>query len=131
MALPPNKLSPAYQAKLLTCHEDLQRLVAALSLKTAVCVVYGHRTKEDQEKAVDEGKSRLHWPNSKHNAFPSLAVDLAPLPINWLDYKAFQRFAVLVKETAAELGVKVEWGGDWKAFKDLPHWQIQGGEGEG
>jgi peptidoglycan L-alanyl-D-glutamate endopeptidase CwlK len=29
-----------------------------------------------------------------------------------------------VKRAAQEVGVPVEWGGDWKSFKDGPHWQL-------
>jgi peptidoglycan L-alanyl-D-glutamate endopeptidase CwlK len=25
---------------------------------------------------------------------------------------------------AEELGIEVEWGGDWKRFPDGPHWQL-------
>ncbi|MGE8636345.1 MAG: M15 family metallopeptidase, partial [Achromobacter piechaudii] len=37
---------------------------------------------------------------------------------------AFADLAGVVKACAVELGVPVEWGGDWKSFKDEPHFQI-------
>ncbi|WP_205671764.1 M15 family metallopeptidase [Acinetobacter bereziniae] len=29
-----------------------------------------------------------------------------------------------MKQAAKELGIEIEWGGDWKKFKDGPHWQL-------
>lgn len=36
---------------------------------------------------------------------------------------ALQQIAQHIKETAAKLGVKVTWGGDWK-MRDLPHFEL-------
>ena len=32
--------------------------------------------------------------------------------------------AKAMKAAAAELGVKIVWGGDWKATKDRPHFEL-------
>jgi len=29
-----------------------------------------------------------------------------------------------MKEAAQIEDVKIEWGGDWKSFRDLDHWQL-------
>jgi peptidoglycan L-alanyl-D-glutamate endopeptidase CwlK len=29
-----------------------------------------------------------------------------------------------MKAASAELNIPIEWGGDWKNFKDLPHFQL-------
>jgi len=58
------------------------------------------------------------------------AVDLAPLvggAIPWDEWARFKELADVVKACAAELGVPVEWGGDWKTFKDGPHFQLPRG----
>lgn len=44
--------------------------------------------------------------------------------IPWKNWQAFADLAAVVKACAAELGVPVEWGGDWKTFPDGPHFQI-------
>ncbi|MNL80550.1 hypothetical protein D3C87_2074350 [compost metagenome] len=44
--------------------------------------------------------------------------------IPWDDWSQFKDLAGVVKACAEELGVPVEWGGDWKTFKDGPHFQI-------
>jgi peptidoglycan L-alanyl-D-glutamate endopeptidase CwlK len=32
-----------------------------------------------------------------------------------------------MKQAAYELNIKIEWGGDWKSFKDGPHFQLPKG----
>lgn len=55
------------------------------------------------------------------------AVDLAPLvdrQIPWKNWAKFKALADVVKACAADLGVPLEWGGDWTRFRDGPHFQI-------
>ena len=61
--------------------------------------------------------------NGKHNVYPALAFDMAfknKKGVALWDAVYFQRFAAIVKEEYKE----VEWGGDWKNFKDMPHFEI-------
>ena len=30
-----------------------------------------------------------------------------------------------IKSVAQTLGIEIEWGGDWKSFKDYPHYQLK------
>lgn len=87
-------------------------------------VICGHRGEEEQNKAFAEGKSKLKFPNSKHNSRPSMAVDLAPYPINWNDKEAFKRLSILIKKIASDKQIGITWGGDWKRFRDLPHYEL-------
>lgn len=123
--------------KINTCHPDLIRVYnrakkEATSIEfTCIC---GHRTKEEQDKAFDEGKSKLKFPNGKHNKSPSWAMDLAPIQdgkINWNDILGFRKLAALILECAKKENVKIRWGGDWnmnniddEKFKDLPHFEL-------
>lgn len=123
------KLSKSSKKKLDTCHSFLQQLVFEV-LKTAdVTVVCGHRTEAEQNDAYDKGASKLKWPHSKHNAYPSMAVDVVPYPIDWNDIERFKKLSVIVKEAWIKLGLDntytLVWGGDWKSFKDYPHWEIR------
>lgn len=117
--------------RLITCHQDLQTLFNEVIKIYDCTILCGHRNKEDQEKAVREGKSKLHYPNSKHNTSPSLAADVAPYPIDWDDVGRFKEFASHVKSVRDQLladgkiDSNIEWGGDWKTFKDYPHWEIK------
>ena len=115
--------------RLATCHPDLQRLMNEAVKDSAVdfTIVCGRRGKEDQEKAFREGKSKLHYPKSRHNSNPSEAVDVAPYvngKLNWNpDY--FRPLALHIKETAQRLGIAIRWGGDWdRGFIDMPHFEL-------
>lgn len=89
-------------------------------------VLCGYRGREEQERVFAEGKSKAQFGQSPHNKSPSLAVDLAPWPIDWENKQRFAELNDLMQRVAARLGVELEWGGNWKRFKDLPHWEIKG-----
>lgn len=87
-------------------------------------VLEGLRTVERQKKLVARGASTTM--NSRHikaaNGYGH-AVDLAPYPISW-DWARFYPIADAMKQAASQLGTSLEWGGDWKSFKDGPHFQL-------
>lgn len=63
--------------------------------------------------------------NSRH--LTGHAVDCAPLVNNqipWNDWSYFKKVADAMIKAAKELGVDIEWGGNWKTFKDGPHFQL-------
>lgn len=124
------KFSKQSAAKLATCHPDLQKLFNEI-IKTRDCtIICGARTLEEQQKAFAGGFSKLDGINkkSKHQISReqplSLAVDVLPYPINWNDKTGHDNFARAVKVTAEHLGINVKWGGDFKSFKDAPHWEL-------
>lgn len=122
------KYGKTSKKRLSECHEDIQKLMNE-ALKTSPCdisILCGHRGEEEQNEAFRNGNSKLQFPNSKHNSFPSVAVDIAPYPIDWKDIDRFKLLAVHIKYVAKELGIDIKWGGDWKSFKDYPHWELNG-----
>lgn len=82
-------------------------------------VLEGLRSKERQQELYNTGKSKTL--NSRH--LTGHAVDLAPWPISW-DWDKFYPIADAMKQAADELGIDIEWGGDWKSFPDGPHFQL-------
>lgn len=84
-------------------------------------VIEGVRTKERQAELMKQGFTRTL--NSRH--IIGDAVDIVPLPVDWKNQKPFALVAEAMKKAADELGVKITWGGDWKSFVDLPHYQIE------
>lgn len=82
-------------------------------------VLEGLRSKERQQELYNTGKSKTL--NSRH--LTGHAVDLAPWPISW-DWDRFYPIADAMKQAADELGIDIEWGGDWKSFPDGPHFQL-------
>jgi peptidoglycan L-alanyl-D-glutamate endopeptidase CwlK len=62
--------------------------------------------------------------NSRH--ITGHAVDLAPMiagEVRW-DWPLYHKLAKIVKAAAADEKVPLQWGGDWRAFKDGPHWEL-------
>mgnify|MGYP003659206307 FL=1 len=118
--------------RLATCDEQLILLFKEVVKHFDCSVIQGHRGKADQNKAFDEGKSKLRYPSGNHNAVPSRAVDIAPSPIDWKDRDRFHYFAGFVLGTARQMGIGVRWGGDWdrdtqtkdNKFDDLPHFEL-------
>lgn len=85
-------------------------------------VIEGVRTEKRQRELVASGASKTM--NSRH--LTGHAVDLAPYVggmIRW-DWPLYHKLAPAVKQAAAEVGVPIEWGGDWRTFKDGPHFQL-------
>ena len=119
------KLSKKSQERLETCDERLITIVREVCKVMDVTVLCGHRGKEEQEKAFNEGKSRAHFGQSYHNASPSLAVDIAPYPINW-DVKdpRWEIMCNLVLYIANRYRINVKLGRDFTNLKDYPHIEI-------
>jgi peptidoglycan L-alanyl-D-glutamate endopeptidase CwlK len=86
-------------------------------------VTEGMRTEKRQAELVKAGASRTM--NSRH--LIGQAVDLAATvrgAVRW-DWPLYGALAVAMKAAAAELGVAITWGGDWRTFRDGPHFQIE------
>jgi len=109
---------------LATCHKDLQRVAHEAIKHFDFTVICGHRGKTAQDKAFAEGKSKVKWPNSKHNKNPSLAFDATPVPLDWKDTASFHAMAKTMKEAAHKLKITIRWGGDFKNFFDGPHFEL-------
>jgi peptidoglycan L-alanyl-D-glutamate endopeptidase CwlK len=112
------------EAKLKGVHPDLVRVIrrAAELHPLTFIVTEGLRTVERQAALVKAGASRTM--NSRH--ITGHAVDLAVKvagEVRW-DWPLYAALAETVKMAAAREKVKTEWGGDWKSFKDGPHFQL-------
>lgn len=70
-------------------------------------------------------EAKVTWLNnplgSKH--VTGKAVDLIPYPLSWGDIPSFIKISEAMKKAAKELGIKIEYGGDWKQ-KDYPHYEV-------
>jgi peptidoglycan L-alanyl-D-glutamate endopeptidase CwlK len=76
---------------------------------------------------VKKGASRTM--RSRHLPAPngySHAVDVAAMlegKLRW-DWPLYGRIALAMKAAAKKEGVPLEWGGDWRTFRDGPHYQL-------
>lgn len=117
-------LSAVSRTRLAGAHPLLQRLFTAVADDIAILILDGQRGREAQERAFALGHSHAHFGQSAHNWAPAVALDVAPVPLDWSDVAAFAALAKLVKTKAAALDVPIAWGGDWSALKDMPHYEL-------
>lgn len=123
-------------------HPDLRKGLDVALQKTPFPfrVIEGPRTLERQRQLVRIGASKTL--NSRHipkvpkggGAPVSHAFDAVPLvdldrdgkieTSEMFDWPLYHKMAPFIKQAFAEVGVPIEWGGDWRTFKDGPHWQL-------
>lgn len=111
--------------RLATVHPDLAAVCRDAIEVYDFRVIEGHRGKEAQNRAFDEGRSRKRWPHGKHNELPSLAVDLAPFPVDWHNTGRFHFLAGIMFACALRRGVRLRWGGHWQHLRDYPHFELE------
>lgn len=109
---------------LKSCHPLLQEVAHAAIEFTDFSVICGYRDKANQTHAYLTGASRAKWPKSKHNQMPSLAMDVCPYPVDWNAIKEFKRVANYILVAAQNMGIDIEWAGNWKEFPEFGHFQL-------
>lgn len=125
------KFSKASLTRLKTCHPDLQAVCFELIKQYDFSVLEGHRGQEAQDAAYMAGNSKVKYPNSAHNKNPSLAVDIAPYPIDWENLSRFKemiyRFDAIANmlRERGEIESNFEYGAFWSALRDFPHIEIK------
>lgn len=123
--------------KLSQCDDRLQRVFNEVIKHRDCTILEGNRDKGTQDEYFRTGKSKVKYPNSKHNSLPSQAVDVAPYfpnspHIRWSDIESFAYFSGFVIGIAASMGIKLRHGADWdqdgdttdQSFMDWPHFEI-------
>ena len=117
-------LSPRSYKRLEGVHPDLVRVVERAIAITEVdfVVLEGLRTKERQVELVKAGASRTM--NSRH--ITGHAVDLGAWVDKQVDWSwpLYAKIATAMKKAATEQNVPIVWGGDWRTFKDGPHFEL-------
>lgn len=112
-------------SKLSTCHIDLQTLFYEVIKNFDCTIIEGYRNQDDQEADFAAGKTKEHYPHGKHNSQPSMAVDVAPYPINFADKLLSVWFGGYVQGIAQKLKDEgkmthsVRWGGSWDGLGRL------------
>lgn len=118
------KLGKRSIERLQGVHPDLVRVVERAIDLTPVdfTVLEGLRSPERQQTLVASGASQTL--NSRH--ITGHAVDLGAWVDNQVDWSwpLYTKIANAMKAAAKELGVAIVWGGDWRTFKDGPHFEL-------
>jgi len=120
------------KTQLKSAHPELQRLFNEVIKHYDCSVLIGFRSQFKQDQAYKQGRSKVQWPDGKHNQQPSMAVDVAFYPIDWEDTKKWYHFGGFVMATAKQLDIPIRWGGNWdrdsdlkdQNFNDLPHFEL-------
>lgn len=127
------KLTTRDEAHLKKVHPDLARVVRRTAVmwidpRVVFFITCSIRTLEEQKRLKAIGASKTlrsrHLPGKKNGL--SHAVDFAIKvdgKVRW-DWPLYDRLAKTVKAAAKLEKVTVEWGGDWKSFRDGPHYQL-------
>jgi len=118
------KLGKRSIERLQGVHPDLVKVVERAIEMSPVdfTVLEGLRSPERQQTLVASGASQTL--NSRH--ITGHAVDLGAWVDNQVDWSwpLYHKIASAMKAAANELGVAIVWGGDWKTFKDGPHFEL-------
>jgi peptidoglycan L-alanyl-D-glutamate endopeptidase CwlK len=108
-----------------------------------ITILQGVRSRQLQDQYYREGKSKVRWPNSKHNVKTpeekSKAVDAGPYVEGKASYAHTHccYLAGIVQAVARSMGVEIRWGGNWdmdgepitdQDFQDLVHYELVGGK---
>lgn len=128
-----------------TLHEELVLVCDTLLPLHDFRIQEGHRNKERQNQLYADGASKLRWPASKHNSYPSRAMDLLPFVngqfIGWDKWPQWRYFGGMVLGVAhalresGQMQYELRWGHDWDMDNDLgnhrfvdgPHFELIGG----
>ncbi len=127
-----SRFSEKSLARLATCDPHLQEICHEAIEIFDFTVLCGHRGGDDQARLFEQGRTKLKFPFSKHNKFPSQAIDIVPYPIDWDDDGRFCVLAGIMFGIAASKGIKLRWGHDWnqnwqlhdQKFIDAPHFEL-------
>jgi len=118
------KLGPRSLLNLRGVHPDLVRVVKhAIGISDIdFTVIEGLRSPARQKELFAKGATKTM--RSRH--IHGFAVDIAPYVgggIRW-DWPLFDHIETAMKKAAKLENVPITWGGDWKSFKDGPHWEL-------
>jgi peptidoglycan L-alanyl-D-glutamate endopeptidase CwlK len=122
-------LDPRSQQSLAHVHPDLVKVVALAHGDSPQVfeVIQGLRTLAEEKVNVAKGASETlhsrHLPNKQGLA---CAVDVAAIDQGHISWNPllYQPIAHAMKAAAMELDIPLEWGGDWRSFKDWGHFQL-------
>ncbi|CAM0018003.1 hypothetical protein VPHD239_0128 [Vibrio phage D239] len=110
-----NKYGKTSQRRFDELEDDLQRLLLAVLPHWDHSVLCGHRSEQEQNDFYRKGTSKVQYPNSKHNSYPSRAVDIQPYP--WKEdaqgLKELYMFIGFVRGVANQMGINIRCGADW------------------
>lgn len=125
------KLPKKQNDLLKTCIWDLQQVLQEVIKYQPFLVIAGHINEETQTEHYMNKLTDVQWPDGRHNAYPSPAVDIAPFPVpeDWeKNIMVFYQLAAIVKFVAKSMNIQIKWRGDDIKYptkiEDLIHFEL-------
>lgn len=123
------------QRHYVTIRHEMQEVLDAVLQLRDLSIIDGHRDEQRQTDYFRRGVSKVQFPDSKHNTYPSDAADVQPAPYNEETLREDLTYiAGLIIGVGAMMGYDIRWGGDWdedgetadNKFDDLFHFEYRG-----
>jgi peptidoglycan LD-endopeptidase CwlK len=148
------KFSQRSMARIETVDDKVQALCHLALDRSPIdfAIVQGRRTQDEQMRLYGKGRTaaecmkagvptayakpkeqKVTW-TLKSNHLSGRAVDFAPIVDGKIfmpdrptaaDIAIYKQVADAFKSAAAELGITIQWGGDWTRTKDFPHIEME------
>jgi len=119
------------RSKMIGVHPDLVKVAQRAIMLSEVDfrLTQGVRTVAEQRRLLAAGASQTmrsrHIPSSNTSRMAE-ALDVVALvggKVRW-DWPLYTKISKAWKQASKELGIPIVWGGDWKSFKDGPHFEL-------
>lgn len=107
-------------------YETVQLAIQLSSIDFGIPKHGGLRTTEDQAKLFTSGVSKADGRTNKSYHQTGRALDVYA----YVDGKAswdklhLSHIATAMLQASAQLGYKLEWGGLWNSWQDMPHFEL-------
>ena len=88
-------------------------------------VVQGLRTAEYQKGYTHKSNHQAKSDGYGHAVDFAIYDPTIPGNIDWDNNKKYKEVAEHLKKVAEEMKINIEWGGDWRKFKDYPHIELK------
>lgn len=119
--------------RLAGAHPLLQKIMNEAINHYDFMVLDSQRDRAAQERAFKQGNSKVHFGQSAHNWAPSIALDVAPFPIDWNDLGRFKVLQLeIILPIAQKMQIPIRQGIDWNrdgnlsndGWDDYPHVEL-------
>lgn len=108
---------------LVTLTPDLIYLMNKLADVRDVSLIWGYRDKELQNSFYRKGTG-VRYPFSKHNVYPSLAVDVVPYPSQYDSIEELNMMLGSIQALSHMLNITIRLGKYFPTRKDYAHIEI-------
>lgn len=132
-----NTFGPSSRRELAGADHRLQEVAHKVLVIKDHSVLKGHRPEDEQNAAFYTKRSKLKWPDGKHNDIPSKALDVQTYPLPETDQalREDQLYLLgLYVGISSEMGTELRSGADWdqdgevadNGFDDFYHVELVG-----